>query len=175
MENPSLTILETGRLVLRKLTSNDAAFILDLLNQLSFIRYVGDKGVRTLEDARHFIESGPVQSYQRYGFGLYLVEEKQSATPMGICGLLKRETLEDFDLGFAFLPTYWSQGYATEAGQAVLNAAKANHGLHRVVAITNVDNHASMSVLGRLGFAFEGMMQMAEEKPEIRLFGKALV
>jgi RimJ/RimL family protein N-acetyltransferase len=174
MDIPSQTVLETPRLVLRKFTSDDAAFILNLLNQPSFVRYIGDKGVRTLEDARRYIEEGPVQSYQRYGFGLYLVEQKQTTTPMGLCGLLKRESLEDFDLGFAFMPAYWSKGYATEAAQAVLHAAKNDWGLHRVVAMTAVDNHASMKLLGRLGFVFEGMTQLAEQESEVRLFGKAL-
>ena len=175
MEDASLTILETGRLVLRKLTPDDAAFILDLLNQPSFIRFIGDKGVRTLEDARRYIQDGPAQSYQRYGFGLYLVERKQDAIPIGICGLLKRESLEDFDLGFAFLPAYWSKGYAMEAAQAVLNAARNDGGLLRIVAITSVENHASMKLLGKLGFAFEGMMRLAEDEPEVRLFGKTLM
>ncbi len=175
MEDASLTILETGRLVLRKLTPDDAAFILDLLNQPSFIRFIGDKGVRTLEDARRYIQDGPAQSYQRYGFGLYLVERKQDAIPMGICGLLKRESLEDFDLGFAFLPAYWSQGYATEAAQAVLKAARDDAGLLRIVAITSLETHASMKLLGKLGFVFEGMMRLAEDEPEVRLFGKTLM
>src|ERR1700704_4791358 len=110
-----MTILETDRLLLRKLTADDAEFILDLLNQPSFLQFIGDKGVRTLDDARQYILAGPVASYERFGFGLYLTALKESQVSIGICGLIKRETLEDVDVGFAFLPQFWSKGYAFEA------------------------------------------------------------
>lgn len=175
MEDPEEIVLETRRLALRTFTPADASFILDLLNQASFIRYIGDKGVRTLDDARRYIQDGPLQSYQRYGFGLYVVEEKQTATPIGMCGLLKRESLEDCDLGYAFLPDYWSQGYATEAAQAVVDYAQYDLGLHRVVAITAVDNEASIKLLNKLGFVFERVVPFPDDKSKSRLFGKTLV
>ena len=117
-----MTVLETKRLILRRLCADDAEFILELLNQPSFLRYIGDKGVRNTEDAIRYIQTGPVASYDRFGFGLYLVELKESDVSIGMCGLLKRETLPDVDIGFAFLPGYWSQGYAFEAAAAASKA-----------------------------------------------------
>lgn len=166
-----MTVLETERLVVRRLTGYDAAFMLDLLNQPSFIRFVGDRGVRTVEDAIAYIRDGPVRSYVHNGFGMYLVELKETAVPIGICGLLKRETLDDVDVGFAFLPAYWSQGYAFESARAVLNFAKDVLLLKRVVAITSVDNESSIKLLEKLGLRFEGMIRMSGEESELRLFG----
>ena len=119
-----MTVLETERLSLRQFTVDDAQFILTLLNEPSFLRYIGDKQVRNLEDARQYILNGPVASYERNGFGLYLVELKESYTPIGMCGFLKREELPDPDIGFAFLPEFWSKGFAFEAAAAVLEDAR---------------------------------------------------
>src|SRR5829696_5552552 len=107
-----MTVLETERLSLRQFTVDDAQFILRLLNEPSFLRYIGDKQVRNLEDARQYILNGPVASYERNGFGLLLVELRELRTPIGMCGLLKREELPDPDIGFALLPDFWSTGFA---------------------------------------------------------------
>ena len=114
-----MDILETDRLILCKLTPDDAPFILELLNDSAFLRYIGDKGVKTLDDARDYILNGPIDSYGRHGFGLYLTKLKDGDVPIGICGLLKRETLEDVDVGFAFLPQFCGKGYATTAYEAI--------------------------------------------------------
>ena len=111
-------VLETPRLSLRRFTTADAAFVLRLLNEPSFIQYIGDRGVRTLDDAAGYIEQGPVASYRRHGFGLYLVELKDG-TPIGTCGVLKREELDHADLGFSLVPEFWSQGFAFEAAHEV--------------------------------------------------------
>lgn len=165
-----MKLLETERLALRRLTEDDAAFILDLLNQPSFLRFIGDRGVRTLDDARVYIQEGPVESYELHGFGLYLVELKETSVPVGICGLLKRAPLSDLDLGFAFLSAYWSRGYASESAEAMLNHAKSVLGLKRIVAVVAPDNRASIGLLERLGFGFEGMVRMSQDEPEIRLY-----
>jgi RimJ/RimL family protein N-acetyltransferase len=166
-----MIVLQTERLVLRRLSSGDSEFILQLLNQPSFLQYIGDKGVRNNDDAINYIQTGPVASYERFGFGLYLVELKDTAVPIGICGLLKRDTLPDVDVGFAFLPDYWSRGYAFEAARAVMNYGKEVLGLRRIVAITSLDNEASIRLLEKIGLKFERLIKLAEDQPEVRLFG----
>jgi RimJ/RimL family protein N-acetyltransferase len=165
-----LKILETDRLILRRLSVEDAEFILSLLNEPSFLLYIGDKGVRTIAGARDYILQGPIHSYERFGFGLYLAELKDDGTPIGICGLLKREALADVDIGFAFLPQFWKKGYAFESASAVLSYGKDALGLKRIVAITDSDNKGSINVLGKLGLRFERMIRMSEDAPEIMLF-----
>jgi RimJ/RimL family protein N-acetyltransferase len=165
-----LKILETERLSLRQLSANDAEFIFGLVNQPSFIKNIGDRGVRTNADAVAYIQKGPVASYERFGFGLYLVELKESATPIGICGLLKRDSLPDVDIGFAFLPEFWSRGYAVESAAAVMDYGRKLLGIGRIVAITAPHNFGSIKVLEKVGFRFEGMMRLSEDEPEIRLF-----
>lgn len=165
-----MTILETERLSLRSLDEDDAEFMLDLVNQPSFIRFIGDRGVRTVDEARAYIRKGPVESYEVNGFGLYLVALKQTSVPIGICGLLKRAPLDDADLGFAFLPAYWSRGYAFESAEAVLHHGKSVLGMTRIVAVVAPDNRASIGLLTKLGFVYEGMVRMSEDEPEIRLY-----
>ena len=166
-----MTILETERLVLRQLSTDDAEFIIELLNQPSFLRYIGDKGVRNSEDAVRYIQTGPQASYERFGFGLYLVELKETGASIGICGLLKRDTLPDVDVGFAFLPEFWSQGYAFESAAAVMTYGREALGLRRIVAITSPDNDASIRLLEKIGLRFERMIKLSEDQPEVRLFG----
>ncbi len=165
------TILETERLVLRNLTTDDAGFILELLNDPSFLRYIGDKGVRNIDDAVRYIQTGPLASYERFGFGLYLVELKTTGEPIGMCGLLKRDTMPDVDVGFAFLPAFWSQGYAFESATAVMTYGREGLRLRRIVAITSPDNHASISLLKKIGLRFERMIKLSEDQSEVRLFG----
>ena len=164
------SLIETERLTLRKLSVEDAPFILRLVNELSFLQFIGDKGVRNLEDARQYILNGPVASYAQNGFGLFLVQLKTDQAPLGMCGLLKRETLEDVDIGFAFLPEFWNQGYASEAAAGVLSYAKDVLKLPRIVAITNKDNDASGKLLEKLGFRFDRLVKLADDKAELKLF-----
>ena len=163
-------VATTDRLILRRFIVDDADFILQLLNQPSFIRFIGDKGVRTLDDARRYLNSGPIDSYQRHGFGLYLVELKDRKTPIGMCGLLKRDSLPDVDLGFAFLPDYWGKGYAFEASSAVMSHAQEALKLKSVLAITDPDNEASIKLLEKLGFQFDRVIKLSEDASEVKLF-----
>ena len=165
-----MTVVETERLTLRRLEVGDAEFILGLLNDPSFLRFIGDKGVRTLDDAREYISSGPIASYERFGFGLYLTARKDDDVPIGICGLLKRDSLMDVDVGFAFLPRFWSKGYALEAASAVMAHGRNVLGLTRIVAITSPDNEASIRLLEKLGMRFESMVRLSADSPEILLF-----
>ena len=169
-----MNVVETDRLVLRRLTVDDAGFILELLNEPSFLRFVGDKLVRTLDDAREYILKGPVDSYNRLGFGLYLAMLKKDGVPIGICGLVKRESLEDVDVGFAFLPAFWSRGYAFESASAVLAYARGVLGINRIVAVTSPDNYGSIHVLEKLGLRFARMVRLSQDGPEIKLFASGI-
>ena len=169
-----MKVLETDRLNLRWLSNDDAEFILELLNEPSFLRFIGDKGVRTLDDARDYILNGPADMYTRLGFGLYLTELKDGGVPIGICGLLKRDGLEDPDIGFAFLPKFWARGYAYESADAVMAYGKTVLGLNRIVAITSPDNYASGRLLEKLGLRFERIIHLLNDASEVRLFASDL-
>ena len=165
-----MTVLETERLILRHFNPNDAPFILVLLNEPSFLHYIGDKKVRTMEDASQYIVNGPVATYERHGFGLYQVELKDTHTPIGMCGLLKREELPHPDIGFAFLPDFWNRGFAFEAANAVLTDARERLKLNRILAIVNPDNNASIKLLEKLGLKFEQNLKLAADRDEVKLF-----
>jgi len=168
-----MNILETERLTLREFTAEDAEFILQLVNEPSFIQNIGDRGVRSLEDAIKYIENGPVTSYARNGFGLYLVTLKESGEAIGMCGLIKRATLDDVDIGYAFLPKFWSKGYAVESALAVKEQAHS-HGLKRLVAIVDPANTGSIRVLEKLGLTYEKMVRLSADDIELKLFGVEL-
>jgi len=168
-----MIVIRTARLQLRELELQDDEFILQLLNEAAFLRFIGDKGVRTLSDARDYIWKGPMDSYRRFGFWLYLVSLRAGGLPIGICGLVKRDNFADVDVGFAFLSRYWSQGYATESAAAVLAHGKERLQVPRIVAITAPDNHGSIAVLEKIGLQFERMIKLTENSPELKLFGPA--
>jgi ribosomal-protein-alanine N-acetyltransferase len=163
-------VLRTERLELRELVLEDDEFILRLLNEDGFLRFIGDKGVRTLADAREYLSKGPIDSYRRYGFGLYLTSLRGGA-PIGICGLVKRDSLPDVDVGFAFLEQYWSKGYAAESAAAVLAWGREQLRLSRIIAITAPDNAGSIAVLRKVGLRFERMVKLTGDSQELRLFG----
>jgi len=168
-----LYVLETKRLQLRRLTLEDARFILELLNEPSFLQNIGDKKVRSLEDARSYLLNGPISSYRRYNYGLYAVERKEPRAVMGICGLVRRDGLEDTDLGFAFLPPFWGKGYAVEAASAIMTQAREEIGLRQIVAITIPDNHRSIRVLEKVGLRFQKIIRLSEEGAALRLYSRA--
>jgi RimJ/RimL family protein N-acetyltransferase len=166
----STCVIQTPRVDLRELDLADAEYILELLNEPGFIRFIGDKGVRTLADARDYLRQGPMDSYARNGFGLYAACLRDG-TPIGMCGLVKREGLDDPDVGFAFLSRYWFKGYAVESAGAVLAHAVEMLRLKRIVAITSPDNWSSIAVLEKIGFKFERMIRLVDHSPELKLFG----
>jgi ribosomal-protein-alanine N-acetyltransferase len=165
-----VVILATERLSMRLMEERDAPFILELLNDPSFVRNIGDRNVRTLDDAREYIRKGPLASYERHGFGLWLVELTGAGTPIGMCGLLKRDTLDAPDIGFAYLPPFQSKGYGFEAARAVLDHARDTLLLPRVLAIVNADNEPSARLLEKLGMRFERMVQLFDNEPALKLF-----
>jgi RimJ/RimL family protein N-acetyltransferase len=163
-------VLETERLSLQKFTLADAPFILELLNEPSFIQNIGDRGVQTVSDAERYLETGPLSSYARNGFGLYRVALKGSGESIGMCGLIRREALEDVDLGYAFLPRFWGQGYAVEAALACKEYAGDPLGLKRLVAIVDPANRGSIRVLKKVGMQFEKMIRLSANDVELQLF-----
>jgi ribosomal-protein-alanine N-acetyltransferase len=168
-----LNVADTERLRIRWLNTDDSAFIFGLMNQPAWIQYIGDKGIKTLQDALRYIEGGPVAMYEREGFGLYLVELRETSEPIGICGLIKREALEDVDLGFAFLPAFWRKGYAFESAATVMCYGRDALRLRRIVAILSQDNHRSSKLLEKLGFCFEGMVRLQPNDEELKLYAIA--
>lgn len=152
------------------MTADDAEFIFKLVNEPSFIHFIGDKGVRNHADAVQYIQTGPMANYERFGFGQYLVELKESRLPIGMCGLTKKDALKDADLGFSLLPEFWSKGYAFEAATAVKAYAKDVLGISRLVGVTIPDNESSIKLLERLGFRFERMIRLSEDASELKLF-----
>ncbi len=170
MKQLNMIVLETDRLLLRHFTLDDAAFILRLLNEPSFIQNVGDKGVRTIEQASSYLIEGPLKSYQIHGHGLYLVALKEPLQPIGMCGLLKRDQFDDVDLGYAFLPEFWSKGFAYESASAVLKFGLNVLSRAKMLAIVSPDNAASIKVLKKLGFAFSKYVQMSPDDSEVALY-----
>lgn len=170
-------ILRTERLRLRLVDTGDASVFLELFNDPAFIEHIGDRGVRTLEAAVKSIEEGPVAMQRARGHSMYMVEafgEDGAAVPVGLSGLIKRDALEDVDLGYAFLPRYRGQGYAFEAARAVVAHARAL-GIPRLVAITTPGNAASIALLLRLGMCFQGTRVVVAGEPELNLYGMDLL
>ncbi len=165
-----MIILETNRLLLRQFKTTDASFILLLLNNPSWLHYIGDRNVRTLDDACEYLINGPMKSYRENGFGLSMVEIKNGNIPIGMCGLIKRESLEYPDIGFALLPEYEGKGYALEIASATLALAKNKPGLEKIVAITSEDNTRSIALLNKLGLHFKKMIQMSDKEDSLMLF-----
>ena len=166
-----MNVLETDRLTLRRITTDDAPVILALVNDPAWLENIGDRGVRTLDDARAYIEKGPVAMYQRCGFGLYLAVRKADGAAIGMAGLIKRDTLDDVDVGFAFFPEYRGHGYAYEAAAAVVAYGKRELGLERIVAITSPTNARSIKVLEKVGLVFLRSLGKSPEGLDTWLFG----
>ena len=165
-----LIITETKRTILRQFTLDDATFIHELVNQPAWHRFIGDSGVHSLDDARRYLETEPLASYQVHGFGLYAVDLKEVNAPIGMCGLLKRETMDNIEIGFALLPRFERQGLAFEAATATLAYACDTLGLDRIVAITALDNERSMHLLERLGLRYERLIYLPKVDHPLRLY-----
>lgn len=148
-------VLRTERLALRQFTIDDADFIVRLLNQPSFLEFIGDRGVRTIDDAVAYINSGPLKSYDENGYGLWAVTPSDDNTIMGMAGIMKKPWLPNPDIAYAFLPEYWSRGYAYEAAAAVLEHARTQLSIPTLVAVISAANHASIRIIEKLGFQFD--------------------
>ena len=155
-----MIVLETERLTLRELTTNDAAFVLELLNAPSFLQNIGDRGVRTEDQARDYIVERVIGSYRAHGFGMWLVVERDGGVPVALAGLVKRDGLDVPDVGYALVERAWGQGFAQEAAAAVLARAQTVLDIPTLAAITSTDNHASMAVLRKIGFTYQGLIRL---------------
>ncbi len=171
---PGAVVIESARLRLRRLVLDDAGFMLELVNQPEWLRHIGDRKVYTIEDARNYLRDGPLAMYQRHGFGLYAIEIRTGGAPIGICGLLKRDTLPDVDIGYALLNTHVGHGYALEAARACVELARLQFRLPRLIAITAPDNPRSAQLLTRLGMHSEGRFRHGDPAEELCLYGMAL-
>ena len=165
-----MKILETERLILREIVESDTEFIFDLVNQPSFIKYIGNRGIDTSEKAREAVERRYRASYAEFGYGLYAVELKQTNEPIGFCGFVRRESLPDADIGFAFLPQFEKKGFAFESAFAVMKYGREKLNLQKVLAITTQDNQSSIKLLEKLGFRFEQLIKLPHDPAELKLF-----
>ncbi len=166
--------LETERLCMRRLTLDDADLMLAIWNDPTFVHYVGDRGVRTIAEARDNMSEGAFKLYEKYGYGPYRVALKSDDTAVGTCGLFRREGLEDTDIGYGFLPEFCRRGYAYESARAVLEHARADIGLARIIAIVSPDNAASIGLTEKLGLQFEKTARLPGEDKDISLYSMSL-
>jgi [ribosomal protein S5]-alanine N-acetyltransferase len=163
--------LETPRLMLRRFVFDDAPHVVELLTQPSFLQNIGDRGVRNVDDAHRYLREGPMAMYEQFGFGLWRVSRRSDDQFVGMCGLLKRDILPDVDIGYAYLPEHWGQGYAFEAALAARDHGVRKFGLKRLIGVVSDHNTASIRVLEKLGMRFERMFPMRPDEPEVRLYG----
>lgn len=168
-----MIILETERLTLRSMKPEDATFYLELINDPSWVTNIRDKGIHTLEAARNDILNGTMAMQEKHGFSLYAVQRKEDGAPLGMCGLIKRDSLQDVDIGYAFLPRYVGQGYAFEAASAVVRYAQSVLSLPKLAAITSPENQRSNRLLLKLGFVLEQVVVLAGEERDTNLYGYA--
>ncbi|HMQ61508.1 MAG TPA: GNAT family N-acetyltransferase [Flavilitoribacter sp.] len=167
--NPFL--LTTDRLTLRRLTTGDAPFMLALHTSPDWLKYIGDRGVRNEDDARQYIENGALISYEKYGYGPYAIQLIDDENVLGVCGLFKRDNLEDPDLGFSFLPEHTGKGYGFEASSALMAYAVQNWQIKRLLAITVPYNQPSIGLLQKLGFRLERTTRLADDAEELLVYG----
>lgn len=163
-------VLHTARLELRWLTRDDAPMMLAVWNDPAFLRYVGDRGIRTLEQARAAIEAGPLGLYSQYGYGPFRLRLRDAGADVGICGLFRRATLDEPDIGFAILPDYCGRGLGFESSVAVLDHARHELGLPAVTAIVSPDNAASVGLLGKLGLHYDRAIRMPGDEHDVSLY-----
>lgn len=182
-----MNLIETERLTLRQLTLKDAPFIFRLVNEPSWLDNIGDKHIHSIKDAENYIEHGPLKSYRENGFGLYLIElklaidlrmqassDQTKPTPIGLCGLVKRDELDDPDIGYALVPDYWGTGFASEAAKAIFDYSSISLRIKRVVGITSMDNKSSIRVLTKIGLKFDKLIDLPGYDQQSCLFVPAV-
>lgn len=163
-------ICQSARLVLRRARRGDAAFLLKLLNQPSWIRNIGDRGVRTLADAERYVEARMLEPFRALGYGMGVIELKATGAAVGLCGLVKRDTLPAPDIGFALLDEHGGHGYALEAATALLRHAREALGMARLLAIATPSNERSARVLAKLGFRLQDTPHVTPQGERLNLY-----
>ncbi len=169
MNSQPTYILQTERLRLRQFNVDDCEFIIRLLNSEGWIKYIGDRNVKTKEQAQNYLENGPLKSYEQNGFGLSMVETKDGSA-IGMCGLIKRDYLEHSDIGFAFLPEYSSMGYGYEIASAVIVHARNDLSMTTILAITVPNNVKSIGLLEKMGLRFVKSFRTEPDAEELMLY-----
>ena len=167
-------IAETKRLIISKFTIDEAPFFLELANTSHWIKYIGDRNIKTIIEAEHHIINGHIKSYKTHGFGFYKLNLKENNNPIGTCGFIKRDTLDHVEIGFAFLPEYESKGYGYESSTALLKVAKDEFNIDTIIAITMSINKPAINLLEKLGLSFKKMVNPFEDGEELMLFAKNL-
>ncbi|MEZ8286093.1 GNAT family N-acetyltransferase [Vibrio splendidus] len=162
--------VETARLRLRMITPQDAVFIQRLYSSEDFLRYIGDKQLTDTDKAVAYIENNILKMHKEKGVCLLMVEIKESSAPIGVCGLIKRDTLAAHDIGYGFVPEVYGQGFALEAAQAIIEQARYNADIDHLVAITTSDNMRSIALLTKLGFVFERIEDVLSESVNLNLY-----
>lgn len=166
-------ILETNRLLLRKFVLEDAPFILDLVNSEGWLRYIGDRNIKTIEQALEYLKKGPLSTYEKYGYGLSMVLRKEDQVPVGMCGILHRDWLLIPDIGFALLPEFQGKGYALEIVRAVLHFTEDNYGFDKIGAITLKENLKSIQLLEKLAFRFTKTVYSPGSTDQLLLYSRS--
>lgn len=169
-----MVIAETERLVISELSLDDAPFFLKLVNTPNWIKYIGDRNLKTVKDAEDYLTKGTLKSYKDYGFGFYKLQEKQSKNIIGTCGLINRKELDNVDLGFAFLPEFEGKGFGYESSMAVVKLAQEKFQLKKLLAITLPINKSSIKLLEKLGFVYQKRVIPFDDGEELMLFAKQL-
>ncbi len=170
-----MIVAETERLMLSKITVEDAPFIFELMNSPKWLKYIGDRNVRTVEAAATYIQNNQLKSYERNGFGYYKLQLKSDPlTTIGSFGLVKRDTLDYIDIGFSLLPEFEGQGFGFEGATAIMNLAKHTFNIHTLCAITLPENKASIHLLEKLGLSYQKRVKPFEDDKELLLFVKHL-
>lgn len=171
-----MPITTTNRLIISKVTLKDAPFFVELMNTPSWLKYIGDRNVKSVNDAENHLKNGILKSYEESGYGFYIVSQKaEPEKAIGIVGLVKRKELEHIDIGFGFLPDYVGKGYGYESSVAIMELAKTNFKLKKVCAITNPDNKSSIHLLEKLGLSYQKRINPFDENEELLLFAKDLL
>lgn len=165
-------LCQSERLSIDLISTQDTAFIVELVNSPGWLKYIGDRKVYSEEDAKGFIENRLWAHQEKHGYGTWKVSLKEDMKAIGVCGFVKRDYLDDADIGFALLPEYQGSGYMSEAAMACLEFGKEQLGFRKVMAISNCDNLASHRLLGKIGFVNEGKILPPDEHEEIFLFSR---